>query len=445
MSHPLRFRFPKVATPVAVTTSLVAVTTALVAVTALATAPLRHPEVVPPLRTVVDPVDISWPALRGESQETFVRTERIQRGETLASLLARLGAADPEFHAYVSSDPTARKLMQLQAGRTVIADVDSVGRVQSMQYRFGTLDPHSAQPARRLLVQRTDDGLRASEEPARLERQIAMGAAEIQSSLFAAIDSAGIPDAVASQIADILEEKVDFTRDLRRGDRLRVLYEMIREADSLDPPTVGRVLALEFDNGRARHEAVWFDRGSGTGEYFAFDGRSLRKSFLRQPVEFSRISSGFKPARMHPILKYTREHKGVDFAAPIGTKVRSSGDGVIEFIGRQRGYGNVIVVRHRNDITTLYAHLHGFANDLSVGTRVVQGEVIGFVGATGMATGPHLHYEFMVDGANVDPMRVAMPGSAPLDGPELRRFAAQTEGLRVRLARLDGVRLARFE
>jgi len=438
MSHPLRSNFPKVATAVAVTT-------ALVAVTALATAPLRYPEETPALRTVVDPLTVSWPTLHGESEESFVRAERIQRGETLASLLDRLGATDPEFHRFVASNPLARRLMQLPPGRMVTADIDTAGRVRSLQYRFGSLDPNSAQPARRLTVERNDEGFYVTEEPVPVERQIMMGRAEIQTSLFSAIDAAGIPDGVASQIADILEDRVDFTRDLRRGDQLRVLYEMIRESDSLDPPVVGRVLALEFDNGGTRHEAVWFDRGGGEGGYYAFDGRSLKRSFLRHPVEFGRISSGFRPARMHPILKYTREHKGVDFAAPIGTKVRSSGDGVIEFIGRQRGYGKVIVIRHRNDITTLYAHLHGFARGLSTGSRIAQGEVIGFVGATGMATGPHLHYEFMVGGENVDPMTVAMPGSRPLDKAEMKRFNAQAEMLRLRLAQLQGVQLARFE
>lgn len=438
MSHPFHSSFPKVATAVALTT-------ALVAVTALATAPLRHPEEAPALQTVIDSLPITWPVLEGESEEIFVYSERIQRGETLASLLDRLGATDPDFHRYVASNPLARKLLQLPSGRTVTADIDSAGRVRSLQYRFGSLDPNAAQPARRLIVERQGEGFHVTEEPVPIERQIAMGVAEIQSTLFAAIDAAGIPDAVASRIADILEDRVDFTRDLRRGDRLRVLYEMIRESDSLDPPVVGRVLALEFDNGRTRHEAVWFDRGGGEGGYYAFDGRSLKRSFLRQPVEFSRISSGFRPARMHPILKYTREHKGVDFAAPIGTKVRSSGDGVIEFIGRQRGYGKVIVVRHRNDITTLYAHLHGFTRGLSTGSRVAQGEVIGFVGATGMATGPHLHYEFMVGGENVDPMTVTMPGAAQLDRNDMKRFLPHAQALQLRLTQLENVQLARFE
>lgn len=437
MSNPLRSSFPKVAIAVAVTTTLAAVT-------ALATAPLRHAEL-PPMQTVVEPVAVQWPSATGEPDEPYFRTERILRGETLSSLLDRLGAADGEFHRFVSTQPAARKLLQLHAGRTVTASIDATGRVQSLQYRWGSFDPASSQPARRLIVRRDGDRLEALEAPVVVDRQVAMGTASIQTSLFAAIDAAGIPDAVASQIADVLEGEVDFNRDLRRGDELRVVYEMLREADSLEPPVVGRVLALEFVNDRKSHEAVWFDRGSGEGEYFAFDGRSLRKSFLRQPVEFSRISSGFSHARMHPILRYTREHKGVDFAAPTGTKVRSSGDGTIEFIGKQRGYGNTIVVRHRNGISTLYAHLHGFAPDLSAGTRVGQGEVIGYVGSTGMATGPHLHYEFMVDGENVDPMAVAMPSSTPLDRAEMSRFVAQTEILRTRLARLDAVRLARFE
>ena len=256
MSHPFRSSFPKVATAVALTT-------ALAAVTALATAPLRHPEERPALQTVIDELPIAWPALQGEPDESFLRSERIQRGETLASLLDRLGATDPDFHKYVASNPLARKLLQLPSGRTVTADVDNAGRVRSLQYRFGSLDPNSAQPARRLIIERHGEGFYVTEEPVPIERQVAMGVAEIQSSLFAAIDSAGIPDAVASQIADILEDKIDFTRDLRRGDRLRVLYEMIRESDSLDPPVVGRVLALEFDNGGTRHEAVWFDRGGG--------------------------------------------------------------------------------------------------------------------------------------------------------------------------------------
>ncbi|MCO5107979.1 MAG: M23 family metallopeptidase [Burkholderiaceae bacterium] len=436
--------FPKVATAVAATLTLAAVT-------AFGTAPLREVEL-PPVQTIVESVAIAAAVQSTESApgplQPYVRSERIQRGETLASLLDRLGATDSEFQKFVAGDIRARKLMQLQAGRTVTAEVDEAGRVQALQYRYAGIDTESveaSQPSGRVTIHREGSGFVARDEPIVLERQVAMGIAEIRTSLFAAIDAAGIPDPVASQIADILDGEVDFNRDLRRGDTLRVVYEVVREADSLDPPTIGRILALEFSVNRARHEAVWFDRG-GEGEYFSFDGRSLRKAFLQHPVEFSRISSGFSNARMHPILKYTREHKGVDFAAPIGTKVRSSGDGIVEFAGQQRGYGNVIEIRHRNGISTLYAHLNGFASGVVQGAKVAQGEVIGYVGTTGWSTGPHLHYEFKVDGDQVDPLSVVLPAAAPLDESERERFAAQTSGLRTRLAQLDGVvRLARFE
>lgn len=440
--------FPKVA-------AAVAVTLALAAVTAFGTAPLR--DVPPPLmQFVVDPVTIATQAEPApgadERPEAFVQSQRIQRGETLASLLDRLGVSDSEFHKFVAANPLARKLLQLQSGRTVTAAIDAAGRIRTLQYRYGSLDPDTAQPGLRLTIRRDDDNrLQAVEEPLALERQVAMGVAEVRSSLFAATDAAGIPESVATQVADILDGEVDFNHDLRRGDTLRVIYELVREADSLDPPTVSRILALQFVNNGARHEAVWFDREStdeagAHGGYFRFDGQSLRKAFLRHPLEFSRISSGFSNARVHPIFKYTREHKGVDFAAPTGTKVRSSGDGIVDFVGQQRGYGNMIVVRHRNGISTLYAHLNGFASGLSEGTRVVQGEVIGFVGSTGWATGPHLHYEFIVNGEQVDPISVAMPAATPLDSAERALFQAQTSTLRAQIAQLDGLRLAaRFE
>ncbi|GMV00836.1 MAG: peptidoglycan DD-metalloendopeptidase family protein [Burkholderiaceae bacterium] len=446
MSPPALPSFPKVATAVAVTLTLAAVT-------AFGTAPLREVDL-PPVQTIIERVAIAPPAQGVEATpaplQRYTRSERLRRGETLVSLLDRLGATDVDFQKFVAADRQARKLMQLQAGRTVNALIDEAGRVQALHYRYANLDSESdepSQPTGRVTIRRIDDGFVASDEPIVLEREVATAVAEIRTSLFAAIDAAGIPEAVATRVADILDGEVDFNRDLRRGDLLRVVYEAIRETDSLDPPTIGRILALEFTIDGTRHEAVWFDReDSGHGEYFSFDGRSLRKAFLQHPVEFSRISSGFSSARMHPILKYTREHKGVDFAAPIGTKVRSSGDGVVEFIGQQRGYGNLVEVRHRNGISTLYAHLKAFASGLSKGAKVAQGAVIGYVGTTGWSTGPHLHYEFKVNGEHVNPLLVALPPAAPLDAAQRGEFIARTAGLRTRLAQTGSVvRLARFE
>jgi len=439
-------RFNKIAAAVATVLTLAAVT-------AFGVAPIREAEL-PALETVVESLE-----LRTETAATnfwtetaatnggFVQTERVRRGETVASLLERLGAADAQLLSFVATDPVARSLLQLQAGRSVTAGIDADGRVEWLQYRHGKLVDNGHESAGRLTIRRDGDTLEAIDEPAPLERQTEMASVVINSSLFAATDAAGIPDSIASKVADILDGEIDFRRDLRRGAQLQIAFETIREADSLDAPISTRVLAVRLINDGKRHEAVWFERGDGgRGEFFTFDGRSLRKAFLRNPLEFSRVSSGFTNRRAHPLDGDIRAHKGVDFAAPSGTPVRASGDGVVEFAGNQRGYGNVVVLQHRNGISTLYAHLRGFASGLSKGARVEQGELIGYVGMTGWATGPHLHYEFMVNGRNVNPMTIAMADSEPLAPQEQARFLTQAAAIDLQMAQLDPLRVAaRFE
>src|SRR5690606_2147080 len=192
---------------------------------------------------------------------------------------------------------------------------------------------------------------------------------------------------------------IDFHRDLRRGDHFNVIYETYTHQGSFIRS--GKVLALEFVNKSTAYQAAWYEH-NGSGAYYSFDGQSLKKAFLRSPMEFTRISSGFS-RRFHPIHKPWREHKGVDYAAPTGTPIRSTADGVIEFIGTQRGYGNTVVVKHHGNYSTLYAHMSAFAPGLRKGARVSQGQMIGRVGSTGWATGPHLHYEFRIAGKQVDP------------------------------------------
>jgi murein DD-endopeptidase MepM/ murein hydrolase activator NlpD len=220
--------------------------------------------------------------------------------------------------------------------------------------------------------------------------------AVIQSSLFGATDAAGIPDAVAIQLADVFGGDIDFQRELRQGDRFSVLYEM----HSVDgrPLRAGRVLAAEFVSQGRRLRAVRFADG-----YYAPDGRNMRKALLRSPLELSRVSSGFG-MRQHPFLNTWRAHQGVDYAAAAGTRVRAVGDGVVEFAGRQGGYGNLVVVRHDNRITTADAHLKAFGRGIRTGARIAQGDTVGLVGQTGWATGPHLHYEFRLAGAARDPL-----------------------------------------
>jgi murein DD-endopeptidase MepM/ murein hydrolase activator NlpD len=431
-------RFKKVATAVAAVLTLAAVT-------AFGVAPLREPEL-PPLETVFETLELE--PLVAESADRFVQTERVRRGETLASLLERLGAADAQFLQFAAEDPVARRLLQLIPGRQVTAEVDASGRVLWLQYRYGNLVIEGKESAKRLSIRREGEVLQAIDDPVPLDRQTELAAAEINTSLFAATDAAGIPDEIASKIADIFDGEIDFRRDLRRGAQLRVAYETVRESDGLEAAVGTRVLAVELINDGKRHEALWYERGdkAGEGGYFGFDGRSLRKAFLRNPLEFSRVSSGFSNARHHPLHGDVRAHKGVDFAAPAGTQVRAAGDGVVQFAGKQRGYGNVVILNHRNDVSTLYAHLRGFASGLSTGDKVEQGELIGYVGSTGWATGPHLHYEFVVDGRHVDPLAATPVESEPLPAFELERFMAHAEIVAEQLQQLDPLRVAaRFE
>ncbi|HVL59492.1 MAG TPA: M23 family metallopeptidase, partial [Burkholderiaceae bacterium] len=386
-------------------------------------------------------------------QDGFPQSESIRRGETLGSLLARLGADDPEFAAFVKRDPIARKLLQLQSGRTVTTTLAADGTILRLAYRLR--NPEAARPGRRLVIERNGAAIVALEEDVAFERQIEMRSAEILTSLFAATDAAGIPDAVASRVADVFDADIDFNRDLRRGDRLRVIYETLRDPDSLDSAVVSRVLAAELSNASRRLEAVWFDAATPDGEaaadaqsagnFYTFDGRSLRRALLRSPLEFSRVTSGFSNARLHPILQQWRAHRGVDYAAPTGTPVRTVGTGTVEFAGVKGGYGNVVVIRHNAKYTTLYAHLNGFASGIARGRKVSQGDLIGYVGATGWATGPHLHYELHVDGLHTDPMRVALPAARPLEGAALQRFREVAALYLHQLEQLDTVQLARFE
>jgi len=236
-------------------------------------------------------------------------------------------------------------------------------------------------------------------------------------------------------MADIFGYDIDFAQDLREGDRFAVVYEEIwRDGEKLRD---GDILAASFNNQGRDHTALRFQRGDGSVEYFGGDGRSLRKAFLRTPVEFTRISSGFSVARMHPILGTMRAHRGVDYAAPSGTPIRASGDGRITARGWQSGYGNVVQIDHGNHVSTVYGHMSRFGTGIANGTRVRQGQVIGYVGMTGLATGPHLHYEFRVNGAHRDPLRFVMPPAPPLSGTELAQFRTHSAPLLSELSLLS--------
>ena len=393
--------------------------------------------------TLVEKVSISsvieelkLPALvpADDGNPAFTREERIQRGDTVASLLARLQVTDPNMLPLLSSNRSARILHQLIPGRTVRATTSADGKLISLRYLNGD---------NLLAVDRTATGYAIREEPAQLELRVLMKSAEIRNSLFGATDAAGLSDAVATRLADIFSSDIDFHRDLRKGDRFSVVYEVFYHRG--EPVRTGRVLAAEFVNQGKAYQAVYFNYAEDQGGYYTPEGKNLRKQFLRSPLEFSRITSGFTQSRFHPVLQTWRAHKGIDYGAPAGAHVRATADGVVDFVGRQGGYGNVIVLRHQSKYTTWYGHLSGYAKSLRKGKRVAQGEVIGYVGATGLATGPHLHYEFRVNDVHQNPLRVAMPEAPPITSETRPRFDRVAQPLLGRLVLLRGTNLARLD
>ncbi len=392
------------------------------------TEPVARKQVVQELALSAAPL----PVAVGEAG--YWREERIQRGDTLAELLARLGADDNAALQFLRNTRTARTLYQLAPGRTVRANIAGDGRLLALRYQTG---------GKVLNVERQGDGFSVSEVPVELERRVLMKSGEIRSSLFAATDAAGLSDAVAIQVADIFSTDIDFHRDLRRGDHFSVVYEMYY--DRGEPVRSGRVLAAEFINVGRLYRAVYFQYSEEHGGYYTPDGRNIRKAFLRSPLEFSRISSGFTNSRFHPVLKQWRAHKGIDYAASTGTRVKATGDGIVEVAGRQGAYGNLVVLRHQSKFTTWYGHLSGFAKGIRKGARIAQGEVVGYVGATGLATGPHLHYEFRINDVHQNPLQVVLPSAPPIS-PDLKpAFDAAAAPLSQQLALLRNTQLSRLD
>jgi murein DD-endopeptidase MepM/ murein hydrolase activator NlpD len=374
-------------------------------------------------------------------QQNYISEERVRSGDTLATLLERLGVDDAAATAFIKSDAVARNVMQLKAGKRVQVQTNEDGALNWLSSTTGT----GVGNLKNIEIRREGNGFKASEKAVAMERRIEMRSGEIRSSLFAATDAAQIPDNVASQIVDMFSTNIDFGSDLRRGDRFNVVYETFWQNGEY--VYAGRVLAGEFMNGPATYQSVWFDDPSvaSSGGYYGFDGKSLKKAFLKSPLEFSRISSGFS-VRKHPISGLWKAHKGVDFAAAIGTPIRASGDGVIDFAGTQRGYGNVVVIKHWSKYSTAYAHMSRFAPNMRKGTKVSQGQVIGYVGMTGWSTGPHLHYEFRVNNEARDPMTVDIPNAQPLTAAQMQKFRNVANDMTHRFALLspenNNVRLA---
>ena len=378
---------------------------------------------------VLEPVTIRLEESLLPSPATYVREDRFQRGDTLGSLFARLAISDADARKLLR----VREARLLRPGAIVTAEVRAGGEHEGELVWLEFLAARDTS----VRIERIGQVLAASERRAQVSIRTELKTAVINSSLFGAADAAGIPDSVAIQLADVFGSEIDFYRELRQGDRFSVIYEM--HAVDGRPLRAGRVLAAEFVNQGRRHRAVWFADG-----YYAPDGRNMRKALLRSPLEFSRVSSSFG-MRKHPFLQTWRAHQGVDYAAPVGTRVRAVGDGIVEFAGRQGGYGNVVIIRHDSSNSTVYAHLSAFGRGIRAGARVSQGDTVGLVGQTGWATGPHLHFEFRVAGAARNPLSVPLPAGLPVARHEMDAFRAKAQPLLAQLNLLSRSQVAALE
>ena len=401
-----------------------------------------------PLRLVTETVSPDAVAAQLEQLDRFgftlYRSEPTRAADTPEALLKRLGIADPVAAAFLRRNETAWKAVfgRGTTGRTVTAEADDHQGL--LQLRTHWVDGDDERQFKRLVVQKVGDDFSARIETAPLVATQRLASGTIRSTLFAATDEAGIPDSVARQLVDVFESSVDFRRGLRRGDRFSVVYETL-EADG-EPVKTGRILSAEFVNRGKTQDAVWFQAsGSDAGAYYDFDGQSLRKAYLIEPLAFTRVTSDFG-MRRHPVFGGMRGHTGVDFGAPTGTPVRTVGDGTVEFAGVQRGYGNVIYVKHTDGKdTTVYGHLSRI--NVREGEKVTQGEKIGEVGSTGVATGPHLHFEFRVNGEPVDPQEIMAQQreNQPVSPTARAAFAKLSTSMQRQLTAAGQIQASAFE
>lgn len=373
---------------------------------------------------------LSLPTVSTEVQSDIKlwRHEGIRRGDTILAILARLGVNDQDTKAFLQAARTSKAMRQLRPGKTVYAHVTTDGELLMFRYFFGQEEL--------FLMEKVGHAFKMTEQEIQLDTYISMKSGVIKSSLFAATDQAGIPNNIATQLTDIFASDIDFHRDLHNGDQFKIVYETL--LDNGEQAKVGRILAAEFVNKNKSYQAIFFESAYGESGYYTPSGKSLRKEFLRAPLAFSRVSSGFSKRRFHPILKKWRSHKGVDYAAPHGTPIYATANGTVASVSTQRGYGKLIVLKHRGHYDTAYGHLSRFAKGMHRGKRVKQGDIIGYVGSTGLATGPHLHYELRISGVQVDPTALVLPRAPRLALQELNDFHKDSKSLVARLNIMRG-------
>ncbi|MEO6697232.1 MAG: peptidoglycan DD-metalloendopeptidase family protein [Gammaproteobacteria bacterium] len=374
---------------------------------------LTLPLNLPPLPLQTTQTSAPQPALQEAWQTVMVR-----RGDNLSILFNRLGLSGQQVQDIVDLGEVTKPLTRLNPGQQIKLRLDDNKQIQELVYEV---------QEKSLRIERMQGKLQAQSINQAVEKRVRYATGVIKSSLFEAAQQAGMKDTMTLQMAKIFGWDIDFAQDLREGDSFTVVYE--EHYISGERLRDGAILSAEFTNQGKTYSALRFKDGDGSFSYFTPQGLSLRKAFLRTPVDFTRISSGFSVARYHPILHRMRAHMGVDYAAPNGTPIRAASNGKVAFKGVKGGYGNTLILQHAGQYSTLYGHMSGYARGIGQGGSVQQGQVIGYVGHSGLATGPHLHYEFRIAGAHHDPLKVALPKAEPIQPKYKAEFTKQARSL----------------
>jgi len=346
-------------------------------------------------------------------------TVKVRSGDNMAQIFDRLKLSPKVLHQIVHLNKNTRRLTRVLPGDKIRFLINEKQQLKKLIYQFNI--------SKSLNISRSDGSFQASIITRKLERRITHSSGHINHSLFLAAQAAGMTDNMTMQLANIFGWDVDFALDIRKGDHFTVIYEEIY----LDDKKIrdGDIIAAEFTNRGHAYRAIRFTDKNGRSQYYAPNGRSMRKAFLRTPVDFSRISSRFSLGRKHPILNRIRAHKGVDYAARRGTPIKATGDGRIVFKGRKGGYGRTVIIKHGTAYNTLYAHMNSFNRRARYGSRVKQGQIIGYVGSSGLATGPHLHYEFRLNGVHRNPLTIRLPKASSLPKQYRANFKKKAQEL----------------
>lgn len=361
---------------------------------------------------IIAQISASSPAKAADHAPLLWETLTVKSGDSFSSLMERAGFSTQAWYEVINLGSATKALTQLRVG-DFLKVVKSDQRVHALDFKLNAENT--------LQVRRKDGSLSANTHVTPIERRTVSATGVIENAFYNAANKAQLPDNIIMELADLFAWDINFALDTRAGDNFSVLYE--EKYQNGKRIGTGNILAAEFVNKGKSYRTVRYTDANNKTNYYTPDGRSMRRAFLRSPVHFTRISSKFNPNRLHPIYKTRRPHRGVDYAAPRGTPIMSAGDGVVTFSGVKTGYGNVVIIKHGERYSTLYAHMNSFAKGMRRGKRVTQGQMIGRVGSTGWATGPHLHYEFQVDGSHRNPLTVKLPLAQPIEKRFRRDFS----------------------